>query len=816
MENMTSQQSRPTFYLCSQSKIKMDALARIANGEFDIVCLDPSKDSGSTSKILQPINEGTAMCCSFRITEGIKLLRGQGKKISPNAALVAIENGIYIKEFADSQANEYYDVCVIMICDFDTNGDIKNITRHNSFGIKIDSGLFKTYLDMIDPNCKVVCDTFLEQVGKYNNTVFCKENDLIGFAGETYGQYLAKLFLVPHDNWMADPRFGNIDRKKQIADAFDKFTIDGNTDVVPDYPKPGVMFKDMTSITIKHDLLNVMYSLLERLIIDNFDLDNIDYFAGLDARGFYLAPVLARVFKKGFIPVRKINKLPITTETKTKIATESYDTEYSSDQFGLQHRFEYIHSTKKKTVVILDDLLATGGSIVGAAQVLKQVGLEVLGAVTVYDVPALRQAAKEKLASNNIPYRVLINNNNVPNDFTKLAYVIPDVMYKRIDYMLQEAKSPDRMIFTDRQYTLTPEQWLVYDGKTRDQIENMDMEKMENVRMIFTEKDKNLAVNILDVLRQQTNADLDVFSRKYRASITNEKFSNGEIHVKIDANIRDKHVIVISQIRTGHINDDIMELLLIMDACNRAGVDKVTVVMPYYPYSRSDKKDDPRCPIAAAMMANLLKALDTHNLISVDLHAGQIQGYLDHGFHNLYCIKYMCEHIYQKYLRFTPKEKWNDEYILIAPDAGSAKMLKGYSKILGINNVVLDKQRDYSKPGTVMNSRMIGSREDLLGKTGIIIDDMIDTMGTMASAAKELVENGLKDVIVCATHGILSGEALKRINETPSIKEVTVTDSLPQDDNVAKCPKLIVLSIGELIGRSIDGLITGRSVSRLF
>jgi ribose-phosphate pyrophosphokinase len=828
-------QPQPKIYICSESKLKTESVKSILenfpqhNSNFhNIIKLAIGKENETDSdsdenncdknfmhELSQPINEGTSACCFERIAKGLQLLRNQKITLTYSDLFIAIENGIYIQELT----NQIHDVCVVMICRFNLDGSVMNIIRHNSFGIEIDPNIFKIYLDTIDPSTKITLNdnnpimidnnpTF------YNNTVFCHEGEIIGFMDNTYGYFLEKLFHVPHDNWMADPRFGNIDRRVQINDALEKFIIDINTDIIPNYPKPGIMFKDMTSITINHTLLNIMYVLLEKMITNNFDLTQIDYFAGLDSRGFYFAPILARIFKKGFIPVRKANKIP--KDEAIKIASASYDTEYSTDEFSLHYRSEYCMNTgisqRNKTVLILDDLLATGSSIIGASKVLKNVGLDVIGAVTIYDVPALRSTSKEKLNNNNIPYKVIISDNSFPNDYAKLSYVIPDVMFKRIHYMLQEAKTPE----TVRKYTLTPTEWMKYEGMTYNQIKKIDASKMENVRMIYTEKDMNLAVKILDVLRQQTNADLRTLNNLLRANITNEQFSNGETRVKIDANIRDKHIIIVSQIRTGNINNDLIELLLIIDACNRANAEKVTVVMPYYPYSRSDKKDDPRCPIGAAVIANLLKSLDVHNLISVDLHAGQIQGYLNKGFHNLYVKKYLCEHIYKKYLRFTPKNEWNNKYVLIAPDSGSAKAIKDYSKILGINNIILDKQRDYSKPGTVMNSRMIGSREDLEGKTGIIIDDIADTMGTMCSAAKELVENGVKDVIVCVTHGVLSGEAIKRINETCYIKEVTVTDSLPQDDNVTKCPKLLVLSISELIARAIDGIISGRSISRLF
>ncbi|VBB18962.1 phosphoribosylpyrophosphate synthetase [Yasminevirus sp. GU-2018] len=830
-------------YLCSSSSLKLEAVQSclskiIINPKITTIEIEVNTPE-------QPVNEGTARACFSRIKAGVEKLLKDGVKLRSIDKVISIENGVYF-EFQKEvpKTSTCYDVCVLMVCSFNDLGEPIDVARYNSFGVKVDNGLFDiyldVYLDIIKSPSKVttligqpipfgksltvsdtVSDTktdsktdFDSSTDLYNKVVFGKTGDVEGY-GSTFGQFLAKLFSIQHNNWMVDPRFGNTDRRVQIKDALDKYMIDSNTDVIPDYPKPGVMFKHMTSVTVKPNLLNTMYEALERLISNNFDLNKIDYFAGLDARGFYLAPVLARMFKKGFIPVRKANKVPVAKGQV--IARESYGTEYSTDEFGLEFRDEYLceNPSQKKNVLILDDLLATSGSILGALKVLQKVGLNVVGAVTMYDVPALRSVARTKLGTAGLMYKVVINNDNTPDDFMKLAYQIPDIMYKRVKYMLEEAKTP----ITERKYTLTPEQWNEFgtsDDLTIEEIKEIDAKKMRNVRMIYTEKDKSLANRVLEVLSAQTNTELPKLNKTLRANITNEQFSNGETRIKIDANIRGKHIIVVCQIRTGHINDDLIELLLIMDACARASAEKITVIMPYYPYSRSDKKDDPRCPIGAAVVSKLLDNSNVNNLVSVDLHAGQIQGYLDKGFHNLYMKRYMCEYIYNNYLRFTPKERWNDEFVLIAPDAGSAKSVKGYSSILGVNNIILDKQRNYAVPGTVMASRMIGSVDDIKGKTGLIIDDMADTMGTMCAAAKELVEKGLRDVVVFVTHGILSGEAIARINTTPYIKEVIVSDTLPQEDNVARCPKLRVVSCDELIARTIDGILTGRSVSRLF
>lgn len=784
----------------------------------------------------QPINEGTAIACFARIVETKKKLDKE-KALTRGDLIIALESGIYV--FADSES--CYDICVLMV--YDTNNN--TIRRYNSFGIMIDRTMFKMCIDkefnpdneehylywnVLENNqgpiqsaqtttlgfenssdeIELLDFEFKQYINSYKKIVSLKKDELIGYS-KTFGNFLQRFFKLQPDNWMADPRFGNIDRRQQIKDCLEKFMIDDFTDMIPDYPKPGVMFKHMTSITVNPTLLNTMYDLLERMIHSNFDVDQIDYFAGLDARGFYFAPVLAKIFKKGFIPVRKAKKIP--RSDTYKIATQSYGTEYSEDEFGLEYRDEFMVEAgkPKKNVLILDDLLATGGSLIGASSVLQKVGLTVVGAVTVYDVPVLREVAKERLNAQGIRYKVLINNDNVPNDFGKLGYLIPEIIYQRIKFDIMKKK---RNLVSQRIYTLTPKQWTEFDGKTQEQILQIDQNKMAVMTLIYTEKDADLASKIMSVMNSQMGINIS-FNKEYKP-ITTGIFSNGETSIKINANIRGKHVVIVSQIRTGHVNNDYMELLLILDACSRSSADKLTVVMPYYPYSRSDKKDDPRSPIAAAMVSNMLNKMHVDNLVSVDLHAGQIQGYMDKGFHNLYIKRYMCEFIHKNYLRFYDKSEWNNLFILIAPDAGSARAVKGYSSLLGINNIILDKQRDYSRPGTVTGSRFIGSKDDFKGKTGFIIDDMADTMGTMCSAAKELVENGMKDVVVFVTHGVLSGPAIEKINQTPHIKEVVVSDTLPQDHNVARCPKLKVLSTAELLARVVHGILTGRSISRLF
>jgi ribose-phosphate pyrophosphokinase len=168
------------------------------------------------------------------------------------------------------------------------------------------------------------------------------------------------------------------------------------------------------------------------------------------------------------------------------------------------------------------------------------------------------------------------------------------------------------------------------------------------------------------------------------------------------------------------------------------------------------------------------------------------------------------------YLSYYPKSVWRDTHILVSPDAGSIKRIEAYAKLLEINYVVLHKQRDYSKPGTVTSSMIVGKKEDYENRTAIIVDDIGDTMGTMCSAVNELVSHGLKDAIIVLTHGVFSGKAIENINNNPYIKEVLVSNTLPQDQNIAICPKLRVMDCSELLARSIDAIVSGKSVSQLF
>jgi ribose-phosphate pyrophosphokinase len=791
-------------YLCSKSILKYDITQQLFNTftkqtkqEYIIV----TDHQSSSDTIQQPINEGTFYACQSRILSMVNTLENLKIELKDHDYIIAFENGIYTYNNTNIMVNpieakQCYDICVMIIYDQMT----KKMTRYNSFGIQIDVQLFNAYINSKDI--------------KFINDV------QIGYT-KTFGEYLHNKFNISATNWMQDPRFGNIDRLLQMKDCCNKYLLDHKTQRILNYPKEGIIFKHMTPILINPFLLDTLFTLLERFVRDNYDVDKIDYFAGLDARGFYIAPTLARIFKKGFIPIRKASKIP--KDINNKLATSKYITEYSVDEFALEESTEYLPVNGiMKNAVVVDDLLATGGSVGGAASVLRSVGINVLSVLTVYDVPELRDIAEKKLLEQKIDYKVLINENGVPNDFSPLKYNIPNSMLIRLTHEITD---------NVRRYTLTDDEWDdpfvtcatalsntqkpsgIFHAITENSFHTLKIEETRRERqeickkvgIIFTNKDRNLAEEI-----HKKMPDLQ------KIHILADSFSNGEARVQLESNVRNMHVIIISQIRTGNVDKDIIELFLIMDACLRAGSAKITVVLPYYVFSRSDKKEHPRCPIAAARIAELLKCTGIDNLITLDLHAGQIAALFDKGCHNLYIGNYLCDDIYNNYLRFIDENKWNDQYIIVSPDAGSLKTGRYYANKLKINYIAMDKCRDYSKPGTVMSSRFIGSPDEFKNKIAFMIDDMADTFGTMCAAAKVLVENGAKYVIVLVSHGILSGDALNKINNTPYIEEVVVTDSLPQEHNLIKCPKLRVITCSELMARAIDGVLSGRSISRLF
>lgn len=330
---------------------------------------------------------------------------------------------------------------------------------------------------------------------------------------------------------------------------------------------------------------------------------------------------------------------------------------------------------------------------------------------------------------------------------------------------------------------------------------------MENVQLIVCNSNTELGESV--------GRNLE----KPLTPIYSVKHANSEIKVKIEESIRRKNVYIISSGTNDDnysINDYLMELFLTLDACKRSSVKSITVILPYYPYSRADKKDDGRTAIGGSMVASFLKAVGVNRILSMDLHANQIQGFTSLPFDNLQAKTLFIKYLKENHFQSLNREEINNNYILVAPDSGSVSRIASYAKTLQLNYVIMHKQRDYSKESTVVKSILIGDKDNILGKTAIIIDDMVDTMGTMISCVNELVENGIYKAIIMATHGILSEPAISRINESKKIMEIVVTNTLPQTKNLEKCYKLKVIDISQLISEVIRRLSTGGSISALF
>ncbi|HEX8724047.1 MAG TPA: ribose-phosphate pyrophosphokinase [Gemmatimonadaceae bacterium] len=280
--------------------------------------------------------------------------------------------------------------------------------------------------------------------------------------------------------------------------------------------------------------------------------------------------------------------------------------------------------------------------------------------------------------------------------------------------------------------------------------------------------------------------------------VTLSRFADGEIFVRIDENIRGDDVFIVQP--TNPPAENVLELLLLIDAAKRASAARVTVVMPYYGYSRQDRKDQPRVAIGAKLLANMIMAAGAHRVLGIDFHQHQLQGFFDIPVDHLYAMPVFTAHYRRKQLR---------DIVIVAPDVGSAKMARGFAKRLNASLAIIDKRRPAANVAEVVN--VVGEVE---GKDCILADDMIDTAGTVSEAARALKELGAHSVHVCATHALLSGPACERLMNAP-IEEVAVTDTiaLPLE---RRFDKLAILSVGELLSKAIRFTHAEQSVSSLF
>ncbi len=278
------------------------------------------------------------------------------------------------------------------------------------------------------------------------------------------------------------------------------------------------------------------------------------------------------------------------------------------------------------------------------------------------------------------------------------------------------------------------------------------------------------------------------------------RFSDGEIQVEIEDNVRTKDVFVV-QSTCDPVNDNLVELLLVVDALKRASARRITAVIPYYGYARQDKKVAPRVPISAKLVADLLTTAGATRVITMDLHAGQIQGFFNIPVDNLYAAPVLLEYL---------KNKFREGLVVVSPDAGGVERARAFAKRLDAGLAIIDKRR--SAPNQAKAMAVIGEVKD---KTVIIQDDMIDTAGTMMEAVNALVEKGAREVHACCTHPVLSGPAVERLNSSP-ITSIVCTDTIPLNSKAKSCQKIKVLSISNLVGEAIIRSYTGDSVTSLF
>jgi ribose-phosphate pyrophosphokinase len=279
------------------------------------------------------------------------------------------------------------------------------------------------------------------------------------------------------------------------------------------------------------------------------------------------------------------------------------------------------------------------------------------------------------------------------------------------------------------------------------------------------------------------------------------RFSDGEVMVEINENVRGRDVYII-QSTCAPTNDNLMELLVMTDALKRASAATITAVVPYYGYARQDRKAAPRTPITAKLVADLITKSGIDRVVTVDLHAGQIQGFFDIPVDNLYAAPVILNHL---------KNRFDGQpVVMVSPDAGGTERARAFAKRLGCTLAVIDKRRTSPNVAEVMH--LIG---DVRNKTAVILDDMVDTAGTLTQAAKALKDNGATTVYACATHGVLSGPAIERINNS-EIAEIVLTDTIPLGDKESMTSKITMLSVSGLLAEAIRRIHEDESVSSLF
>ncbi|MEO8359334.1 MAG: ribose-phosphate pyrophosphokinase [Vicinamibacteria bacterium] len=277
------------------------------------------------------------------------------------------------------------------------------------------------------------------------------------------------------------------------------------------------------------------------------------------------------------------------------------------------------------------------------------------------------------------------------------------------------------------------------------------------------------------------------------------RFLDGEVWFQIEENVRGKDVFVLQPTSTP-VNEHLMELLIMIDAFRRASAARITAVIPYYGYARQDRKDRPRVPISAKLVANMISTAGCHRVLTMDLHAAQIQGFFDVPVDHLFAAPVIIEHVAQMGL---------DDLCVVSPDAGGVERARAYAKRLGASLVIVDKRRETANVAEVHH--VIG---EVAGKTCLIVDDLVDTAGTLCKVAEAISAAGAGRILASASHGVLSGNAVRNINAS-KISQLILTDSIEEKPE-RKSDKIVVLPIGELMGKAIQNIHEEASVTSLF
>ena len=277
-------------------------------------------------------------------------------------------------------------------------------------------------------------------------------------------------------------------------------------------------------------------------------------------------------------------------------------------------------------------------------------------------------------------------------------------------------------------------------------------------------------------------------------------FSDGEIQIEITENVRSKDVFVL-QSTCSPVNDNLVELLLMIDAFKRSSARRITVVIPYFGYARQDKKVAPRVPISAKLVADMITLAGANRVITMDLHAGQIQGFFNIPVDNLFAAPVLIDYI---------RNNFRDELVIVSPDAGGVERARAFAKRLNVDLAIIDKRRD--APNQAKAMAVIG---DVTDKVAVILDDMTDTAGTLTEAAEAIMHAGAREIHACCAHAVLSGPGIDRISNSV-LKSLAVTDTIPLKENAAACDKIKVLTISQLVGEAIIRSFRGDSVTSLF